>query len=251
MLFSIGIVTSFLLIGQLLSFYLKEVQMANAICIPNLSGKWTANDGATYYIQQNNNRVWWAGGSSFSSGTSFTNVFDGNREGDNIKGLWADVPLGNARSDGELSLQCSQDANNDILTKTSASGGFGGSIWEKPKDVLKKTFAWHNLNKGDCLLHDAYLNLYSNGKGVWHADISSDSNGDSWVVQHIILKDANGNQVFNIPKFSSATLLHEPLPFATGPGPQEDKNRIWNMNNIQFDFNSFDRIASASMSSSC
>ncbi len=240
-----------MLIGYSLSLSSKEIQMVNAVCIPNLSGVWTANDGGVYYIQQNNNRVWWAGGSSFSPGTTFTNVFDGNRDGDNIKGLWADVPIGNARSSGELSLQCNQDANNNVLTKTFASGGFGGSIWEKPKDVLKKTFSWHNLNKGDCLLRDAYLNLYSNGRGVWHADISSDSDNDSWVVEHIVLKDVNGNQVFTIPKFSSPTLLHEPLPFPYGPGPQEDKNRVWNFDNIQFDFNSFDRIASASMSSSC
>ena len=69
------------------------------------------------------------GGSGFSPGTGFTNVFDGKRTGDNIKGSWSDVPLGNNRANGDLSLQCNQDANNDILARTSATGGFGGSEW--------------------------------------------------------------------------------------------------------------------------
>ena len=44
--------------------------------------------------------------------------FLGVQFGDSIKGDWADVPLGNARNDGHLTLLCSQNAHNYILTKT-------------------------------------------------------------------------------------------------------------------------------------
>ena len=91
-----------------------------------MTGTWSTDDGGTYYIKQNGNKVWWVGGSGFSPGTGFTNVFDGKRTGDNIKGSWSDLPLGNNRCNGDLSLQCNQDANNDILARTSATGGFGG-----------------------------------------------------------------------------------------------------------------------------
>ena len=133
-----------------MSLSAENTQKASAVCANDLSGIWNGNDGGTYFIKENNKRVWWTGGSSFNVGTGFTNVFDGNRDSGVVKGLWADVPIGNARGNGELSLQCNQDANNDILTKTSASGGFGGSEWSKPKDVLKKTFSWTNMKRGDC-----------------------------------------------------------------------------------------------------
>ena len=55
---------------------------------------------------------------------------------------------------------------------------------------------------GDCHLAAAYLNLFSNGRGNWHADITSESDDDSWVVSKITISDINGNQIFVIPKFS-------------------------------------------------
>lgn len=233
------------------AFSTWDTQKADAVCVNDITGTWTANDGGTYYIKQNGNKVWWAGGSGFSPGTGFTNVFEGSREGDGIKGYWVDVPIGNARSNGELSLQCSQNASNDILTRTFATGGFGGSEWLKPKGILKETFSWSNLKMGDCYLTAAYLNLFSDGRGNWHADITSESDDDSWVVSKITITDINGNQLFVIPKFSSPTLTEGPLPFAYGPGSEGDKIRWWNYENIQFPFESFNKIADASLISSC
>ncbi len=248
---SIIALSAILLVGYISLSSSGNTQIANAACVNDLTGTWIGNDGATYYIKQNGHKIWWAGGTGFNTGTGFTNVFDGIREGTSVRGLWADVPMGNARGNGELSFQCNQDANNDILTKTSASGGFSGSIWTKPKDVFKKYFTWSNLNSGDCTLVTAYINLYSNGKGIWHADVISDSDDDSWIVRNIVVKDANNNPIFTIPRFSSPTLSEGPPPFATGPGPIEDKKRMWNNENIQFPFELFDRIAGASLSHSC
>ena len=171
--------------------------------------------------------------------------------GDGIEGHWVDVPIGNARSNGELSLQCSQNVNNDILTRTSATGGFGGSEWLKQKGILKESFSWSNLNMGNCHLAAAYLNLFSNGRGNWHADITSNSDDDSWVVSKITITDSNGNPIFIIPKFSSPTLTQGPLPFAYGSKSEEDKIRWWNYDNIQFPFESFNKIAGASLINSC
>lgn len=240
-----------LFIGGILSLSAENTQMARAVCANDLSGKWNGNDGGTYFIKQNGREIWWAGGTGFNEGSGFTNVFDGSRDGSVVKGLWADVPIGNARGNGELSLQCDQDAKNDILTKSSESGGFSGNQWLKPKDVMKKSFSWNNQARGDCTLVTAYLNLYSDGHAVWHADVISDSSDDSWVNERIVLKDANGNTLFTIPKFSSPTLQGGPVPFAYGPGPVEDKIRLWNIENLQFPFGIFNNIAGLDLYSSC
>ena len=109
----------------------ESVQSANARCLGDLSGIWHGNDWGTYYIQQNGQKIWWVGGATYNEGTTFVNVFFGQRSGDIIKGDWADVPLGVSRGHGEMTLSCSQNAHNYVLTKTSMSGGFGGSTWEK------------------------------------------------------------------------------------------------------------------------
>ena len=57
--------------------------------------------------------------------------FFGQRSGDSIHGNWADVPLGKYRGHGEITLVCSQNVHNYILTKIDSTGGFSGSVWEK------------------------------------------------------------------------------------------------------------------------
>ena len=79
----------------------------------DLTGFWTADDGATYYVLQDGNVVWWAGFSS-DSGRSFTNVYRGIWRPNNateepadvgtVDGEWADVPFGNSAGHGTLRL---------------------------------------------------------------------------------------------------------------------------------------------------
>jgi len=123
--------TIFSFIVSVLIASMGYAQTADARCLGELSGIWHGNDGGTYYIRQNGQKVWWVGGTTYNEGTTFVNVFFGQRSGDSIKGNWADVPLGNNMGHGDLTLLCSQNAHNYVLTKTSASGGFGGSTWEK------------------------------------------------------------------------------------------------------------------------
>jgi hypothetical protein len=245
-------ITTIVVIFTLSSISFK-VQEASAKCATSISGVWKGNDGGTYYISQKGRAVYWFGAQQpIREGTGFSNVFEGQfSSSDGISGKWADVPYGKARGNGDISLRCSQNGITDVLTRESASGGFGGSSWTKPADLAKTTFEWRNIQKGDCTLTTGFLNLFSNGAAIWHADVISSSSGDSWVNQRISFKDVNGNEVFAFPKFSSPTLKGGPVPFATGPGPEENKNRVWNVPTLQFPPNLFNIIKSASLSSSC
>lgn len=124
-------VTFFSFIAPILIVSAEYIQTADARCLGELSSIWIGNDGGTYYIQQNGQKVWLVGGTTYNEETTFVNVFFGQRSGDSIQGSWANVPLGVNMGHGDLTLLCSQNAHNYILTKTAASGGFGGSTWEK------------------------------------------------------------------------------------------------------------------------
>jgi len=63
----------------------------------DLTGAWSADDGATYYIRQlSDGSVSWGGlnHSGFHTGMEFTNVFRGrvSADGRTLTGDWADVP---------------------------------------------------------------------------------------------------------------------------------------------------------------
>jgi hypothetical protein len=118
-------------IALVLIIAMQLVQTVNAQCLGDLSGIWHGDDSGTYYIQQNGQDIWWVGGTTFNEGTTFVNVFFGHRSGDSIKGEWADVPLGVNKGYGGLTLLCSQNLHNYVLTKTAGTGGFGGTSWEK------------------------------------------------------------------------------------------------------------------------
>ncbi|PTA67607.1 hypothetical protein [Deinococcus arcticus] len=108
---------------------------AHASCAApkDMNGVWRANDGGTYYVRQLGNQVWWLGQSS-DGGKTWTHVFSGVRSGNTVKGTWADVPRGQVRSSGALTLTLS--GVNSVLgfKRASATGGFGGSSWYMPCD---------------------------------------------------------------------------------------------------------------------
>lgn len=125
---SISIITIILIISN------GFIATASAECLLNeLSGVWKGNDGGTYYVQQDGNKVWWIGASNFREGTGFSNVFEGQRDGNLVTGKWAGVPMGKTRNNGELSVICNYvNGGDDTLTITSSSGGFGGTVISKP-----------------------------------------------------------------------------------------------------------------------
>jgi hypothetical protein len=93
----------------------------------NLTGRWKCNDGGTYYIHQVGTKVWWYGESG-DNGGSWTNVFQGEVEGDRVRGKWVDVPHGRAMNSGEMTLQIQAPSR---LVASQKTGGFGGSEWSR------------------------------------------------------------------------------------------------------------------------
>lgn len=93
----------------------------------NLTGRWRANDGGTYYISQRGNTVWWYGESG-DGGSTWTNVFHGTIQGNRVVGEWSDVPKGRVDQSGEMELQIDSAGRLSAIRKT---GGFGGSVWTR------------------------------------------------------------------------------------------------------------------------
>jgi hypothetical protein len=104
----------------------------------DLTGAWTADDGATYYLHQDGNEIWWFGISQ-DGGRSFANVFRGTRQptSPRITGNWADMPIGASRQQGQLALSIVHIAAppggtpSIELRKMSENGGFGASRWQR------------------------------------------------------------------------------------------------------------------------
>jgi hypothetical protein len=94
----------------------------------DLTGKWTCDDGGTYYLKQLQNQIVWYGELS-ATDPNWSNVFYGRVNGDRIVGNWFDVPKGKASNHGQLKLRIGN--NGRVLDAFQKSGGFGGSHWTK------------------------------------------------------------------------------------------------------------------------
>jgi len=97
-----------------------------AFCLADLTGRWSADDGGTYYLRQVGDILYWFGENSY-----WANVFYGRIEGNRIRGSWADVPKAgkSVQGKGNLSLIINPDSN--AFEATEKSGGFGGSKWTR------------------------------------------------------------------------------------------------------------------------
>jgi hypothetical protein len=85
----------------------SSLEPANAETI--YTGIWKGDDGATYYVRYVGSEIWW-----FGRGNGFGNVFHGNLVPSTngprrIVGKWADVPFGNSRNAGNLTLTVASD----------------------------------------------------------------------------------------------------------------------------------------------
>ena len=96
----------------------------------DLTGIWTSSLRGTYYVHQVGNTVWWVGRSE-DGGKSYTNVFNGTRNGDQITGFWADVPAGKNMGSGSLTLSIVGTGSNVEIRRVKETGGFGELTWTK------------------------------------------------------------------------------------------------------------------------
>ncbi|WP_373524933.1 hypothetical protein [Nostoc sp.] len=92
----------------------------------SMTGVWNCNDGGVYFIRQVGNQMWWYGQSS-DGGTSWSNVFHGTITGNKILGRWADVPKGDIRGYGAMTLKIS----GNRIQKISGGQNFGGTVWSR------------------------------------------------------------------------------------------------------------------------
>lgn len=88
------------------------------------NGKYTCDDGGTYFITVTGNEVWWFG---IAKDSSWSNVMNGYISGNILSGRWSDVPLGKTRSSGIIKLRIDSNRKLVAIEKT---GGFGGSNWQ-------------------------------------------------------------------------------------------------------------------------
>jgi hypothetical protein len=93
----------------------------------HLTGRWSCNDGGSYFIRQIGNEIWWHG-LSRDGGATWSNVFHGRLNGNHVSGRWADVPQGRIRGAGEMTFQIFGNNQFKAIRKT---GGFGGSVWTR------------------------------------------------------------------------------------------------------------------------
>ncbi len=91
------------------------------------SGVYKCNDGGTYYVREDEGSWWWYGESG--DGVSWANVFRGGENGSGkIEGVWVDVPKGNGRGRGRMTIRL---AGPNKFISTYKTGGFSGSEWTR------------------------------------------------------------------------------------------------------------------------
>jgi hypothetical protein len=108
-------------------FRFSRAEQPPAPVSKNLTGRWRCNDGGTYFIRQVGSDLWWYGQSG-DGGATWSNVFHGSIQGNQVIGRWADVPHGKLQNAGEMSLEI---LGNRKLRAIRRTGGFGGSEWSR------------------------------------------------------------------------------------------------------------------------
>jgi hypothetical protein len=107
-------------------FILAAVQASFAS--EDLTGRWSCNDGGTYYLRQAGSRIHWYAEAADAQ-PAWSHVFSGRIHDGRIEGNWTDVPKGRTAGSGTLSLAIENDGNAlRVLNKTA---GFGGSRWTR------------------------------------------------------------------------------------------------------------------------
>ncbi|MBE9571487.1 MAG: hypothetical protein IMF11_12730 [Proteobacteria bacterium] len=108
-----------------------------AVCVADLTGKWSCDDGGTFYLRQIGNSLYWYGERDKTK-PAWSNILTARIKGDQIRGNWADVPKGRAMGSGNLHLAIKQGGN--VLVAIKKTGGFGGSRWTRVGYKPTRTF---------------------------------------------------------------------------------------------------------------
>jgi hypothetical protein len=87
----------------------------------SLTGTWKCDDGGTYVLQQFGSILFWEA-TSPDGGQTWAHRFEGNIEGNEIKGSFKDHPPGAIRQTGDLVFKI---INNNQVERTYTSVGYG------------------------------------------------------------------------------------------------------------------------------
>lgn len=99
-----------------------------SLAFADLTGRWSCNDGGTYYVRQIGKEVFWFGEQNPGQPV-WSNTASGYIDGNQIILRWADVPKGSIMQEGILILQTGPFQNH--MQSTYKTGGFGGSVWNR------------------------------------------------------------------------------------------------------------------------
>ncbi len=142
----------------------------------DLTGRWSCNDGGTYYLRQTGSRVFWYGEAADAQ-PAWSNVFSGRIQGTRITGNWADVPKGPTKGAGNLELVLEKDGNE--LRAVTKTGGFAGSRWTRKvaaASVAQPLKPLRPSGTGDCVRFDPATVSIHQVKGNWKI-----VDGDHWL----------------------------------------------------------------------
>jgi len=142
----------------------------------DLTGRWSGNDGGTYYLRQTGSHLHWYGEAADAQ-PAWSNVFSGRIQGTRIKGRWADVPKGRTKGAGDLELVLEKDGNE--LRVVNKTGGFDGSRWTRiatDASVSQSLKPLKPSGKEDCIRFDPATLNARQVKGRWKI-----VDGDHWL----------------------------------------------------------------------
>ena len=144
-----------------------------AVCVADLTGKWSCDDGGTYYLRQIGNSLYWYGERDKTK-PAWSNVLTGRIKGGEIRGNWADVPKGRTMSRGNLHLAIKQGGN--ILVAIKKTGGFGGSRWTRVGYQMTGTLSGRVTGEKQFA---KYVNVYGpHNFTKLHSSTTIDANGN-------------------------------------------------------------------------
>lgn len=129
----------------------------------NLTGAWTGDDYATYYIREMpskdvvffaENNLW--GGQGGYAQPAFARVFIGKKVGSGIVGEWVDLPKGKANGNNSLTLGVKSP--QDITLTSAGEGNDASRLWRSLPNSLRGYADLHthpmvNLGFGGKLIH--------------------------------------------------------------------------------------------------
>jgi len=134
----------------------------------DLTGRWSCNDGGTYYLRQTGSTVHWYGEAGTGRQPAWARVFSGRIADGRINGRWTDVPKGRSAGSGSLVLVIEKQGT--VLRALEKTGGFGGSRWvrQPAEAAAPRRFQQSQTSEGeDCVNFDPAAIRLRQVNGRW------------------------------------------------------------------------------------